>query len=111
MESNIEEKMIKMANVGFTTATDFADYLVKKTNLSFREAYSISSKLVNYAEKKRVRLDQLSLNEINKFIKKFRMDSTKIFDVVNSMNSKVSFGGTAPKNIKKMITKYKNGIK
>jgi argininosuccinate lyase len=39
------------------------------------------------------------------------MDSTKIFDVVNSMNSKISFGGTAPKNIKKMITKYKGEIK
>ena len=106
-----KNNMRNMAQKGYTTATDFADYLVKKKNLPFREAYSISSKLVNYAEKKRVRLDQLSLNEINKFIKKFRMDSTKIFDVVSSMNSKVSFGGTAPKNIKKMITKYKNGIK
>jgi len=106
-----KNNMKNMAQKGYTTATDFADYLVKKKNLPFREAYSISSKLVNYAEKKRIRLDQLSLNEINKFIKKFRMDSTKIFDVMNSMNSKISFGGTAPKNIKKMITKYKSGIK
>ena len=106
-----KNNMRNMAQKGYTTATDFADYLVKKKNLPFREAYSISSKLVNYAEKKRIRLDQLSLNEINKFIKKFRMDSTKIFDVMSSMNSKISFGGTAPKNIKKMITKYKNVIK
>ena len=106
-----KNNMKNMAQKGYTTATDFADYLVKKKNLPFREAYSISSKLVNYAEKKGIRLDQLSLNEINKFIKKFRMDSTKIFDVVSSMNSKISFGGTAPKNIKKMITKYKNVIK
>ena len=106
-----KNNMKNMAQKGYTTATDFADYLVKEKNLPFREAYSISSKLVNYAEKKRIRLDQLSLNKINKFIKKFRMDSTKIFDVMNSMNSKISFGGTAPKNIKKMITKYKNVIK
>ena len=106
-----KNNMKNMAQKGYTTATDFADYLVKKKNLPFREAYSISSKLVNYAEKKGIRLDQLSLNEINKFIKKFRMDSTKIFDVMSSMNSKISFGGTAPKNIKKMITKYKNVIK
>ena len=106
-----KNNMKNMAQKGYTTATDFTDYLVKKKNLPFREAYSTSSKLVNYAEKKRIRLDQLSLNEINKFIKKFRMDSTKIFDVVSSMNSKISFGGTAPKNIKKMITKYKNEIK
>ena len=105
-----KNNMRNMAQKGYTTATDFADYLVKKKNLPFREAYSISSKLVNYAEKKRIRLDQLSLNKINKFIKKFRMDSTKIFDVVSSMNSKISFGGTAPKNIKKMITKYKREL-
>ena len=106
-----KNNMRNMAQKGYTTATDFADYLVKEKNLPFRESYSISSKLVNYAEKKRIRLDQLSLNKINKFIKKFRMDSTKIFDVMSSMNSKVSFGGTAPKNIKKMITKYKSEIK
>ena len=64
-----KNNMRNMAQKGYTTATDFADYLVKKKNLPFREAYSISSKLVNYAEKKRIRLDQLSLNEINKFIK------------------------------------------
>ena len=40
----------------FTTATDFADYLVKDKNLNFREAYVISSKLVNYAEKKKKKL-------------------------------------------------------
>ncbi len=60
-----KNNMRNMAQKGYTTATDFADYLVKKKNLPFREAYSISSKLVNYAEKKRVRLDQLSLNKIN----------------------------------------------
>ena len=45
--------MFEMAKSGYTTATDFADYLVKEKNLSFREAYKISSKIVNYAEKKR----------------------------------------------------------
>ena len=43
--------MLFMANQGYTTATDFADYLVKNKNLSFRESYAISAKLVNYAEK------------------------------------------------------------
>ena len=49
-----KNNMRNMAQKGYTTATDFADYLVKKKNLPFREAYSISSKLVNYAEKKRI---------------------------------------------------------
>ena len=55
--------MKQMAQKGYTTATDFADYLVKKNNFPFREAYVASSKLVNYAEKKKVRLDELSLKE------------------------------------------------
>ena len=100
-----------MAQKGYTTATDFADYLVKKKNLPFREAYIASSKLVNYAEKKKARLDQLSVREINKFIKKFNIDNIKIFDVVTSMNSKTSYGGTASKNVKKMIRKYKSEAK
>ena len=70
-----KNNMKSMAQKGYTTATDFADYLVKKKNLPFREAYVTSSKLVNYAEKKKVRLDQLSIGEINKFIKKFKIDN------------------------------------
>ena len=45
------KKMLEMANKGYTTATDFADFLVRENGLSFREAYKISSKIVNYAEK------------------------------------------------------------
>ena len=85
--------------------------LVKKKNFSFREAYTTSSRLVNYAEKKKVRLDELSLKEINKFLKKVNIDSIKIFDVIGSMNSKTSYGGTATKNIKNMIRKYRKEIK
>ena len=47
-----KSQMLVMANQGFTTATDFADYLVKEKNLSFRESYSLSAKLVSLAEKK-----------------------------------------------------------
>tara|TARA_Y100000817_G_scaffold218018_1_gene171856 strand:+ start:107 stop:1495 length:1389 start_codon:yes stop_codon:yes gene_type:complete len=103
--------MKSMAQKGYTTATDFADYLVKKNKMPFRKGYFISSKLVNYAEKKKLRLDQLSMSEINKFIKKININIPQIFDVVNSMNSKTSFGGTATKNIRKMINKYKNELK
>ena len=51
------------------------------------------------------------MNEINKFVKKVEIDIPKIFDVINSMNSKTSFGGTATKNIRKMIKKYKSELK
>ena len=103
--------MKQMAQKGYTTATDFADYLVKKKNFAFREAYLTSSKLVNYAEKKKVRLDELSLQEINKFLRTVKIDNVKIFDVFGSMNSKTSYGGTATKNIKNMIRKYRKEAK
>ena len=106
-----KKRMIEMAKSGYTTATDFADYLVKEKDLSFREAYKISSKIVNYAEKKRKNLDELTLNEIKKFYKDLNISVLKIFDVKNSMNSKNSFGGTSKKNVKNMIKKYKKELK
>tara|TARA_B100000945_G_scaffold21255_1_gene15239 strand:+ start:3054 stop:4439 length:1386 start_codon:yes stop_codon:yes gene_type:complete len=102
-----KERMLKMANEGYTTATDFADYLVKEKKLSFRQSYMISSKLVNYAEKNKKTLDKISLVELKKFYKDLDKNVMKIFKVKNSMNSKSSYGGTSEKNIKKMIRKYK----
>ena len=106
-----EERMYKMANEGFTTATDFADYLVKEKNLTFRESYGISSQLVNFAEKKSKTLDKITLDELKKFYKDLDKSVLKVFDVRNSMNSKNSFGGTSSSNIKKMIKKYKKDTK
>ena len=106
-----KNRMLKMANEGYTTATDFADYLVKNKNLTFREAYGISSKLVNYAEKNNKSLDQLSLNELKRFYKNLDIKVLKIFNVRNSVNSKSSYGGTSENNIKKMIKKYKREIR
>jgi len=104
-------RMLKMANQGFTTATDFADYLVKEKKLTFRESYDISSKLVNFAEKNNKTLDQISLNELKKFHKNLDKDVLKVFDVKKSMNSKKSYGGTSTNNIKNMIKKYKREAK
>ncbi len=104
-------RMSDMAKTGYTTATDFADYLVKDKKLSFREAYKISSKIVNYAEKNKKNLDELSLYEIKKFYKNLNNNVLKIFNVKNSMNSKNSYGGTSERNIKNMIRKYKKELK
>ena len=106
-----KRRMLEMANTGYTTAKDFADYLVKEKKLSFREAYKISSKIVNYAEKSKKTLDQLNLEELKKFYKDLNNNVLKIFNVKNSVNSKNSFGGTSEKNIKKMIKKYKKELK
>jgi len=106
-----KQRMLYLASTGYTTATDFADYLVQKKNLSFREAYKISAKLVNYAEKNKKRLDELNLDEIKKVKNDLNKDVMKVFNVKNSVNLKTSYGGTSIKNIKKMISKLKKDFK
>jgi len=106
-----KQRMLTLANEGFTTATDFADYLVQNNDLSFREGYKISAKLVNYAEKKGKRLNELNLNEVKKIKKDLDKNVMKVFDVTNSVNLKSSYGGTSINNIKKMISKLRKGFK
>ena len=106
-----KKRMMSLSNEGYTTATDFADYLVQNNNLSFREAYKISGKLVNFAENKNKKLNELTLDEIKKINKNLDQKVLKVFDVKNSINSKTSYGGTSVKNIKSMITKYKKEFK
>jgi len=106
-----KERMYKMANEGFTTATDFADYLVKEKKLTFRESYNISSQLVNFAEREEKNLDEITLDELKKFYKDLDKSVLKVFNVRNSMNSKKSYGGTSSNNVKKMIKKYKKDVR
>ncbi|MDC0433373.1 argininosuccinate lyase [Pelagibacteraceae bacterium] len=107
----IKINMLEMANKGYTTATDFADYLVKEKHLSFRESYTISAKLVNFAEKNKKKLSELSLEEVKKVYKDLDKKVLKVFDVKNSMNIKKSYGGTSEINVKSMIKKYKKELK
>ena len=106
-----KERMFSLSNEGYTTATDFADYLVQNNNLSFREAYKISAKLVNYAEKNKKKLNQLNFNEVKKMKGDLDKNVMKVFNVRNSVNFKTSYGGTSTKNIKKMISKLKKEFK
>ena len=106
-----KNRMLSLSNEGYTTSTDFADYLVQNENLSFREAYKISAKLVNYAENKRKKLNELSFTEVKKVKNNLKKDVMKIFDVRNSVNFKTSYGGTSTKNVKKMISKLKKELK
>ena len=101
------EQMFKLANNGYITATDLADYLVKNHSLSFRKAYQKTAGIVNLAEKKKKNLNELSLDEMKKIVPGLKDDVFKVFDLKNSVNSKRSYGGTSFDNIKKMIMKYK----
>ena len=106
-----KDRMLELSNEGYTTATDFADYLVQNHSLSFREAYKISAKLVNYAENKKKTLNQLSFNEVIKFKGNLNKKVMNVFNVRNSVNLKTSYGGTSTKNIKKMISNLKREFK
>ena len=102
-----KKRMLELANSGFITSTDLADYLVTKHSMSFREAYQKTAAIVNFAEKNKKNLDQLTINQLKRIEPKLTNDVLKVFDLNNSVNSKKSYGGTSFDNIKKMIMKYK----
>ncbi|WP_440681321.1 argininosuccinate lyase [Candidatus Pelagibacter sp. HIMB1623] len=102
-----KKKMLELANNGYTTATDLADYLVKNHSMSFRKAYQKTAAIVNFSEKKKKKLNELTLEELKKIEPKLKEDVLKVFDLNNSINSKKSYGGTSFDNIKKMIMNYK----
>ena len=102
-----KKKMLELANSGYITATDLADFLVKNHSMSFRKAYEKTAAIVNFAEKKKKKLSDLTLEEFKKIEPKLNDDVLKVIDLKNSINSKKSYGGTSFDNIKKMIMKYK----
>ena len=104
-------RMLLLANQGYTTATDFADYLVQNNNLSFREAYKFSTKLISLAEKKGIKLNELIFDDVKKIKKNVNKNVMNVFDVKNSVNLKTSYAGTSQKNIRKMLIKLKKEFK
>ena len=102
-----KKRMLELANSGYITATDLADYLVKNHSMSFRKAYQKTAAVVNFADSKKKKLNELSLDEFKKIEPKLNNDVLKVFNLVDSVNSKKSYGGTSFDNIKKMIMKYK----
>ena len=105
-----KKRMLELANEGYITATDLADYMVRELNYPFRKAYLQTAKIINLAEKNKKRLNELKIEEIKKIEPKLNDDVFKVFDLKYSINSKTSFGGTSFENIKKMIRSYKKDI-
>ncbi len=105
-----KKKMLEFARFGNITATDLADYLVKNHSMTFRSAYQKTAAIVNLAEKKKKRLEDLDIMDLKKIEPKLTEEVMKIFSLKNSVNSKKSYGGTSFENIKKMILKYKKRI-
>ena len=81
-----KKKMYELAESGFITATDLADYLVKNHLMSFRKAYQKTAEIVNYAEKKKKKLKELKIEELKKIEPKLTNDVLKVFNLKNSIN-------------------------
>ena len=105
-----KKRMLELAQSGYITATDLADYLVKNHSMTFRNAYKKTAAIINYAEKKKKKLEDLDIVELKKIEPQLNEGVMKVFDLKNSINSKKSYGGTSFDNIKKMIKKYKKEI-
>ncbi len=96
-------KMRELVDKSNATATDFTNWLVQSLGYSFRDAYKLTGRIVLYCSKKKINIDSLSLKELQKFDIKITTSAKKVLSSVNSVNSKSSFGGTSPKNAKKII--------
>jgi len=106
-----KSEMLKAASKGYITATDLADNIVKNLNVSFRDSYNITSKIVNLAEKLNLPFEDLTLEQLKSVDKRLNNEILELAKLKSSVNSKKSYGGTSFENINKMINKLKKEIK
>ncbi|MBL3571717.1 argininosuccinate lyase [Rhodovulum visakhapatnamense] len=91
---------------GFSTATDLADWLVRELGLPFREAHHVTGTLVAMAETKGCDLPDLSLAEMQSVHEGIREDVFGVLGVHNSVASRMSYGGTAPEQVRAQIARW-----
>ena len=106
-----EEAMRAAAMRGFSTATDLADYLVRRLGLPFRDAHHATGAIVALAEKKGVRLDQLSLDEMRGLESRIEKDIFAHLTVDASVAARASYGGTAPANVAAEAKRWKEKLR
>lgn len=92
------DRLLEAAQHGYATATDLADYLVKK-KVPFRDAHEVVGKTVKYAIAENKQLDQLSLQELQKFSPSIGEDVFGVLSLRGSVSSKNTYGGTSPKQV------------
>ena len=95
------ERMKAATDAGFITATDLADWLVRKLGLPFRTAHHATGELVRKAEAKGVPLARLTLAEMQAVEPGITEGVFSVLTVEHSAASRTSFGGTAPENVRK----------
>lgn len=105
-----DEKMQMEAERNFSTATDMADYLVRK-GLDFRSAHEIVGKIVSYCFKKGCNLKNLKLDEVRKYSPLFDMDFNRYLTLDASLNARRGRGGTSKSAVIESIKEAKKILK
>jgi argininosuccinate lyase len=104
-------RMRELANAGYPTATDLADWLVREAGLPFREAHHITGAIVKRAEELGIDLDHLPLEEMQNIAPAITADVHKVLSVEASVASRMSYGGTAPDRVREQIFFWKEKLK
>lgn len=99
-----QDNMRRAVLQGFATATDLADYLVKK-GMPFRDAHEVVALAVRHAEDKGLDLADLSLSELKKFSAMIEQDVYDVLKLEGSVASRAHIGGTAPAQVKAAVTR------
>jgi len=102
------ESLEAAAGSGFSTATDLADWLVRALNMPFRDAHHVTGALVAMAESRGCDLPDLSLDDMQSVHTNITEDVFGVLGVHNSVASRVSYGGTAPSEVRKQIARWKD---
>ena len=105
-----KDNMYQSAIKGYTTATDLADYLVKK-GLAFRDAHDVVGKAVAFGIKENKDLSEFTLNELKEFDKSIENDVFEVISLEGSIRSRNHIGGTSPEQILIAIKAGRNAIK
>ena len=95
------------AGSGFSTATDLADWLVRALNLPFREAHHVTGALVKLAEDAGLDLPDLTLEQMQGVHAGITAEVFDVLGVDNSVRSRISYGGTAPDQVRAQIARWK----
>ena len=102
----VTETMRAAAGRGYSTATDLADWLVRTLKLPFRDAHHVTGSIVKRAETLGVDLEALPLEDMRAIEPRITKDVYSVLSVENSVKSRVSYGGTAPQNVRKMASAW-----
>jgi argininosuccinate lyase len=98
--------MRKAADEGYSTATDLADWLVSALHLPFREAHHITGRIVAKAASESIPLHDLTLDKMRAIEPRITKDVYAALSVDNSVKSRISYGGTSPKNVRREASRW-----